>query len=69
MSQPNFQEISLKDFHAYILTHREDEEAFYIYVDRLHAEATWIEMPAMQSPEELDNYPEFRERMLRKSAS
>jgi hypothetical protein len=59
MNQPNLQEMSRKELHAYVLAHREDQDAFYVYVDRLHAEATWIDMPALQSAEDLDNYPEF----------
>lgn len=47
MSKPDFQSMSRKDLHVYVLTHREDQEAFYAYVDKLHAEATWIEMPAL----------------------
>ena len=31
-------------------------------VDKLHAEATWIEMPAMESLQDLENYPEFTKR-------
>ena len=67
MSKPNFQEMSRKELHAYVLAHRDDQEAFYTYVDRLHAEATWIEMPPLQSAEDLENYPEFLE-YIRKSA-
>ncbi len=59
MSKPNFKAMSLKELHAYVITHREDKEAFYTYVDRLHAEATWIEMPPLESAEDLENYPEF----------
>ncbi|PSB26598.1 DUF6887 family protein [Stenomitos frigidus] len=67
MSQPDFQAMSRKELHTYVLTHRDDKDAFYAYVDKLHAEATWIEMPALQSVEDLENYPEFLE-SLRKSA-
>ncbi|NDJ22002.1 hypothetical protein GS682_10205 [Nostoc sp. B(2019)] len=67
MSKPDFKAMSRKELHTYVLAHREDQEAFYSYVDKLHAEATWIEMPALQSVEDLKNYPEFLER-LRKSA-
>ena len=63
MSQPNFQEMSQKDLHTYVLAHRDDQEAFYAYVDKLHAEANWVEMPPLQSVEDLENYPEFVERV------
>ncbi len=63
MSKPDFQTMSRKDLHAYFLAHRDDQEAFYAYVDKLHKEATWFEMPPLQSVEELENYPEFLERL------
>jgi hypothetical protein len=63
MSKPDFKGMNCKELHAYVLTHREDKEAFHEYVDKLHAEATWIEMPALELPEDLDNYPEFIERV------
>jgi hypothetical protein len=49
MSEPDFKTMSRKDLHAYVLAHRDDQEAFYAYVDKLHAEATWIEMAPLQS--------------------
>jgi hypothetical protein len=63
MSKPNFQAMSQKDLRAYVLAHRDDQEAFYAYVDKLHAEADWAEMPPLQSLEDLENYPEFVERV------
>ena len=45
MNQPNFQAMSQKELHHYVLSHREDQTAFYAYIDRLHAEGNWIEMP------------------------
>jgi hypothetical protein len=63
MSKPNFQSMSQKELQAYVLAHRDDQEAFYAYIDKLHAEATWVEMPPLQSPEDLENYPEFLERV------
>ncbi|GAA6615519.1 DUF6887 family protein [Scytonema sp. NUACC26] len=67
MSKPNFQEMSRQELHTYVLTHRDDQEAFYAYVDKLHTEAKWIEMPPLQSPEELNNYPEFLARLRNSS--
>jgi hypothetical protein len=66
MSQRDFKTMSQKELHAYVLAHREDHEAFYAYVDKLYAEATWVEMPPLQSVEDIENYPEFLE-YLRKS--
>jgi hypothetical protein len=67
MSKPDFKSMSRKDLHTYVLNHREDQEAFYTYIDKLYAEATWIEMPALESVEDLENYPEFIDH-LRESA-
>ena len=61
MSRPNFRAMNQKELQAYVLAHRDDQEAFYAYVDKLHAEATWVEMPPLQSLDDLDNYPEFLE--------
>jgi hypothetical protein len=66
MSKPDFKAMNWKELHTYFLAHREDQEAFYAYVDKLNALDTWVEMPPVGSPEELDNYPEFLER-IRKS--
>lgn len=65
MSKPDFKAMSRKDLHAYVLAHRDDQDAFYTYVDKLYAEATWIEMPPLQSVEDLENYPEFLEHVRR----
>jgi hypothetical protein len=67
MSKPDFKAMSIKELHTYVLTHREDKEAFHEYVDKLHAEATWIEMPAVDLPEDLDNYPELIKRVSKNS--
>lgn len=49
MSQPKFQAMSQKELQNYMLTHRDDQEAFYAYIDRLHQEGNWIEMPPVNS--------------------
>ena len=67
MNKPDFQTMSRQELHTYFLAHRDDTEAFYAYVDKLHAEANWIEMPPLQSAEELANYPEFIEHLRNSS--
>ena len=62
MNKPNFQAMNRKELHDYVLTHREDQEAFYAYVDKLHAEGNWIKMPALESSQDIENYPEFTNR-------
>ena len=66
MSNPNFQAMSQKELHSYILAHRDDQEAFYAYVDKLHKEANWVEMPSVESVEDLEKYPEFTARFLKR---
>ncbi|NBD17009.1 MAG: hypothetical protein GVY04_12955 [Cyanobacteria bacterium] len=67
MNQPNFQAMSQKELQAYVLSHRNDEEAFHAYIDKLHREANWVEMPPLQSLEDLENYPEFIEHIHSRS--
>jgi hypothetical protein len=69
MSHPDFQTMSQKDLRAYVLAHRDDQEAFYAYVDKLHAEASWVEMPPLKSLEDVENYPQFVERVQHGSES
>ena len=59
MSQPDFDNMSQKELKNYFLAHREDKAAFYAYVDKLHSEGNWIEMPALTSEEDLVDYPDF----------
>ncbi|MBM0742438.1 hypothetical protein JOY44_12565 [Phormidium sp. CLA17] len=64
MIKPDSKAMSCKGLYGYVLTHRDDQEAFYTFVDELHAEANWVEMPPSQS---VENYPKFIEH-LRKSS-
>ena len=61
MNLPNFEKMSQKELQAYFLAHRDEREAFYAYIDKLHAEGNWVEMPPVNSVEELTNYPDFVE--------
>ncbi|MGL5873507.1 MAG: DUF6887 family protein [Xenococcaceae cyanobacterium] len=69
MSQLNFQAMSQKELHQYVLTHREDLDAFHAYVDKLNAEGNWVEMPPLASEQDLENYLEFIERIRNSSKS
>jgi hypothetical protein len=62
MSQPDFQTMSQKELHNYVLAHRNDQDAFYAHVDKLHAEGNWVEMLAVESVQDLEKYPEFTAR-------
>ena len=37
--KPNFQQMNRKELRNYVLTHRQDEEALRIYMERLHHES------------------------------
>lgn len=67
MSKQNFQAMTQKELHDYVLAHREDKEAFHAYVDKLNAEGNWIQMPPLQSMEDLENNPELIEHFRNKS--
>ena len=43
MNRPNFQTMSRKELRAYVFAHREAQEAFYAFVDRLHESVAVIE--------------------------
>ncbi|ACK65918.1 conserved hypothetical protein [Rippkaea orientalis PCC 8801] len=38
MTKPDFKTTNLKELRQYILSHREDNDAFYTFVDRVDAE-------------------------------
>ncbi len=61
LSKPDFQTMSQRDLQTYVLAHRDDKAAFYAYVDKLHAEANWVEMPPFQSLEDVEGHAEFVE--------
>ncbi len=67
MNQPDFRSMTQKELQRYVLSHREDQAAFYAYIDKLNTEADWIEMPPLNSVEDIDNYPEFVNRFRNNS--
>jgi len=67
MNKPDFQSMSQKELQAYVLAKRNDQEAFHAYIDKLHREANWVEMPPLESLEDLENYPEFIEKIRSRS--
>lgn len=69
MSHLNFQSMSLKELRNYVLQHRNDDEAFYMYIDRKQAEGTAIQYPPLQSVEDLKKYPEVIAKFNRANAS
>jgi hypothetical protein len=63
----NFQAMSKQELRNYVLNHRDDDEAFYAYMDKLHIEENRIKHPPVNYFDELENYPEL-ERKLQQEA-
>lgn len=65
--KPNFSSMSRVDLRSYLLTHRNDPTAISAYVQRITAEPGWVQCSALSSPDDLDNYPEFLEKVQREN--
>jgi hypothetical protein len=63
----DYRQMSRQELHNYVLANRDDDDAFYAYVDLLHEVGKWVEMPALKSEQDLDNYPEFLAHITRNS--
>lgn len=62
MMQPNFDAMTRKELRAYILEHRNDDEAFRIYMNRITDEPATETYPAPQSIDDLKHFPELLEK-------
>lgn len=67
--KPDFAAMSRKELRAYVLTHRDDQEAFFAYVDRSDVEATWAEFPPVESAEDLQHFPAFIDKLHKETQS
>jgi hypothetical protein len=66
--KPNFQEMSRKELRTYVLAHRDDDEAFYALADKISAEnVNKVPLPPLKSLDDLENYPDFMEKLRRSS--
>ncbi|MGK7898008.1 MAG: hypothetical protein AB4372_31410 [Xenococcus sp. (in: cyanobacteria)] len=61
MMELKFETMTRQELRAYILEHREDEEAFQVYLDRVMAEPGEI-YPAPQSIDDLKHFPDLLEK-------
>jgi hypothetical protein len=61
--KPDFSTMSRTELRAYILAHREEEDAFFAYIDRSNNEATWVDCPPVESSEALQEFPLFLEKL------
>ncbi|NEO91277.1 MAG: hypothetical protein F6K56_13930 [Moorea sp. SIO3G5] len=67
--KPNFKTMSAQELKRYVLYHREDEEAFYAYLDKVRARKERVLYPPLKSLEDLENYPEVIEQMRQASGN
>lgn len=65
--KPNFEIMSSQELKSYVLSHRDDNEAFYAYVDRLNERQDRVVYPPLQSLADLEKYPEVIEQMRQES--
>lgn len=64
MMKPNFQAMTRKELLRYILEHRDDDDAFYAFMDKTHAEPPTEVYPAPQSIDDLKHFPQLVEKHL-----
>ncbi|NET55358.1 MAG: hypothetical protein F6K47_03975 [Symploca sp. SIO2E6] len=67
--KPNFQTMSAQELKSYVLSHREDDEAFYAYLDKVRERKNRVVYPPLNSLEELEKYPEVLEHMRQDSGN
>ena len=53
MSKPNFDAMTEAELRTYVYEHRDDQEAFYAFVDRITAKPSTMVYPASMTPEEI----------------
>jgi len=62
---PEFESMNRSSLKSYLLEHRTDPAAISAYIQRIAHEPNWVICPALDSPEDLDNYPEFLAKVQR----
>jgi hypothetical protein len=65
--KPNFQTMSDQELKSYVLSHRDDDEAFYAYLDKVRARKDRVVYPPLKSLEDLEKYPQVIEQMRQDS--
>jgi hypothetical protein len=60
--KPNFAAMSRKELRAYLLKHRDDDEAFYALMDKLNQQPNRTWFPAPKSINDLKNFGELLEK-------
>ena len=62
MMKPNFKGMARRELLAYMLDHRDDDQAFHVFMDKVHAEPPTEIYPAPQSIDDLKHFPQLLEK-------
>lgn len=62
----NFEQMSRKELRTYVLTHRQDEEALRIYMERLHNEPGVIRHTGGLNGEDFNQLEQLLEKRLKR---
>lgn len=65
MTRPNFHTMTRKELLTYMLENREDNEAFYTFMDKVNSDSQAEFFPAPQSIEDLSNFPQLLKQLRR----
>jgi hypothetical protein len=68
--KPNFMTMNTSELRAYVLEHRDDQDAFYALMDRLNANPPTASYPCPNTPENLEVMKKaIRERLGKEQSS
>ena len=62
---PEFESMTRSSLKSYLLEHRTDSAVISAYIQRITHEPNWVTCSALDSPQDLDNYPEFLAKVQR----
>ena len=65
--KPDFQGMTSQELKSYVLSHRDDDEAFYAYIDKINKRQDRVVYPPLNSLEDMEKYPEFIEQLRQNS--
>ena len=63
--KPDSQAMTKSKLQDYVLAHRDDDEAFQVYMDQLSSEENRVKSFPLKSLDDLANYPEVLEQFRR----
>nr|WP_293065143.1 hypothetical protein [Okeania sp. SIO2B3] len=59
--------MTYQELKSYVLSHRDDDDAFSAYVDKVNERKDRVIYPPLKSLEDMEKYPEFIEQMRQHS--